>query len=79
VALGLLSLALVASAPRRVPAADEKGSPRPLRALMIAGGCCHDYGRQKLILSEGISARARVEWTLVHEATEKKNHRVSVY
>jgi type 1 glutamine amidotransferase len=78
-ALGLLALTVVATAPRRAPAADEKGSSRPLRGLLIAGGCCHDYARQKLILSDGISARARVEWTLAHEATEKKDHRVSVY
>ena len=40
---------------------------RPLRALMITGGCCHDYSNQKRILSEGISARAPVEWTIVHD------------
>jgi type 1 glutamine amidotransferase len=80
VALGTLTLALVGSASRPAPAADEsKGSSKPLRALLIAGGCCHDYARQKMILSENISARARVEWTLVHEDTEAKNHRVSVY
>jgi len=40
---------------------------KPLRALMITGGCCHDYTNQKRILSEGISARTPVEWTIVHD------------
>ena len=50
---------------------------------MICGGCCHDYESQKKILSEGITERANVEWTIVHEdAPEKKNertHKVSIY
>jgi hypothetical protein len=40
---------------------------KPLKVLMVCGGCCHDYENQKLILSEGISARANVEFTIVHE------------
>ena len=40
---------------------------KPLKALMITGGCCHDYTNQKRILSEGISARTPVEWTIVHD------------
>jgi hypothetical protein len=32
--------------------------------MLITGGCCHDYERQKVILSKEISARARVEWTI---------------
>ncbi len=55
----------------------------PIRALLVCGGCCHDYASQKKILSEGISARANVEWTIVHEeAPDKANerkHRVSIY
>ncbi len=40
---------------------------KPLHALIIAGGCCHDYEHQPKILSEGIQARANVQvdvlWT----------------
>ena len=49
--------------------------PRPLKALLIAGGCCHDYARQQEILSKGIQARANVEvdvvWTDDHSTTPK--------
>ena len=50
----------------------------PLRALMVCGGCCHDYEAQKKILSEGISARANVTWTIVHEGTER-THYIGIY
>ena len=57
--------------------------PKPIRALMVCGGCCHDYEKQKVILSEGISKRAAVEWTIVHESAPKgqdeRKHRVSIY
>ena len=51
----------------------------PLKALMITGGCCHDYENQKGILSKGISARANVKFTVLHEGGSKRDHRVSVY
>ena len=39
----------------------------PLKALLIAGGCCHDYAVQHKLLFEGIQARAHVQvdvwWT----------------
>ncbi|MEO6183277.1 MAG: ThuA domain-containing protein [Verrucomicrobiota bacterium] len=52
----------------------------PLRALLITGGCCHDYPAQKKTLSEGISARANVTWTIVHEGDSAgREHKMSVY
>ena len=58
-------------------------APKPLRALLICGGCCHDYAGQKKVLSEGITARANVEWTIVQEDApaggDAKDHRISIY
>ncbi len=34
---------------------------KPLRALLVCGGCCHDYARQSIILRDGIQARANVQ------------------
>jgi len=34
--------------------------PKPLRLLLVAGGCCHDYAKQKDILKSGLEARANV-------------------
>ncbi|HTH49102.1 MAG TPA: ThuA domain-containing protein [Candidatus Limnocylindria bacterium] len=33
---------------------------KPLRVLLLAGGCCHDYEHQKDILKAGLEARANV-------------------
>jgi type 1 glutamine amidotransferase len=51
----------------------------PLKALMITGGCCHDYENQKRILSIGISSRAHVEWTIIHEGGADRNHKIERY
>ena len=72
----LLLLSALWLAPVTAGAAEAK----PLRALMITGGCCHDYTAQKKILSEGISARANVTWTIMHEGDEdKKMHKFAIY
>ncbi|MBL9139097.1 MAG: ThuA domain-containing protein [Verrucomicrobiales bacterium] len=58
----------------------DGGGVRPIRALMISGGCCHDYEGQDRILSEGISKRARVDWTIVRDAGQTgTKHKVSAY
>ena len=57
--LGLATLGSLAS----LPAAD---AVKPLKVLLVLGGCCHDYGTQKMLLAEGISARANVEFTVEH-------------
>src|SRR3954467_6230382 len=53
-------------------------SAKPWRALMGCGGCCHDYEHQKHILADGISERANVEFTVVHEGSGRTN-RISIY
>jgi type 1 glutamine amidotransferase len=52
---------------------------KPIKALLITGGCCHDYEKQKDILTQGISARANVDWTIVHEGGKGTKHQVSIY
>jgi hypothetical protein len=54
-ALLALTLAFAALSPLR--AAD---APKPLKILLITGGCCHDYAKQKEILKAGLEARANV-------------------
>ena len=40
---------------------------KPLKALLIAGGCCHDYAKQHEVIAKGIQSRANVQvdviWT----------------
>jgi type 1 glutamine amidotransferase len=51
---------------------------QPIRALMVCGGCCHDFTNQKKIISEGVSNRANVVFTIVQEGNDRTN-RVSIY
>lgn len=60
--LSLVSLLALALAGGLAEAAESP--TRPLRALLITGGCCHDYPGQTDLLTAGISARANVEWTV---------------
>ena len=55
--LSFCALALIARAAE---------SPKPLRALLITGGCCHDYAKQKDILKNGIESRAYVVVDQIH-------------
>jgi hypothetical protein len=41
-------------------------APKPLRILLITGGCCHDYATQKNILKKGLEERANVVVDQVH-------------
>ena len=57
--------------------AQEK--PKPLKGLLITGGCCHDYANQKRIITEGVSQRVNIEWDVIHEGGTGRDHKVSVY
>jgi hypothetical protein len=46
---------------------------KPLRVLLITGGCCHDYARQKDILKKGIEERANVMIDQIH-TDDKSTH-----
>ena len=52
---------------------------RPIRALLVCGGCCHDYTRQKQIISKGVSARANVVWTLVQQGGTATDSYIPLY
>jgi type 1 glutamine amidotransferase len=56
---GLASLLIQPAATAADDAAAKK--IKPLKALLVIGGCCHDYEKQKDILKSGIEARAHVE------------------
>ena len=59
---------------------DKKAEkPVPIRALLITGGCCHDYDTQKGILMAGIAERANVTFDLVYEQFPGKEHEIGIY
>ncbi|MFZ9437090.1 MAG: ThuA domain-containing protein [Opitutales bacterium] len=61
----LLALALLAGVSSPL-VAEQK----PLRVLVVAGGCCHDYANQKEILKKGIEARVNATVEVAYDATK---------
>ena len=65
----------VLAGPRVIP--DEPA--RPIRALLVAGGCCHDYEKQKDILTRGLSHRANIQWTIAYDSNGTTYHKNPIY
>jgi hypothetical protein len=61
-----------------VPTASAEAKP-PLRALLILGGCCHDYAAQKDILEAGIEDRANVEVDVLYSEDTSTAPSISIY
>lgn len=74
-----LSGAVLVSSHTAVAQASAAGEVKPLKVLLVIGGCCHDYARQKEILKQGISARTPAEFTIEHEGDGKTDHKHSIY
>jgi len=52
---------------------------KPIKALLVLGGCCHDYAKQKDIITKGISARANVQWAIAYDPDKGTKHLNPVY
>lgn len=45
---------------------SESGEKQAVKVLLISGGCCHDYGNQKQIISDGLSnSVGGIDWTIL--------------
>jgi type 1 glutamine amidotransferase len=58
---------------------SAQDAPKPIRALLVIGGCCHDYGKQKDIITKGISARANVQWVISYDPDTGTKHMNPIY
>jgi type 1 glutamine amidotransferase len=75
-ALAVLAAALTALTG---PATARDDADKPVRALLVIGGCCHDYAKQKDILTKGVSARANVQWAIAYDPDTTTKHKNPVY
>ena len=61
-------------------AADKKKPlPKPLRALLISGGCCHDYAKQKDILQQGLERRINIKIDHVHSPDKSTKPPLAIF
>lgn len=77
--LALPALALVPLLAVARPAAPAAADAPPVRALLVIGGCCHDYKKQQELLTKGVSARANVSWAVSYDPDTGTKHLNPVY
>lgn len=53
--------------------------PRPLKALLVTGGCCHDYPAQKEILKKGLEQRAYIDVEVVYQGGTATDSKIELY
>ncbi|MEM7144538.1 MAG: ThuA domain-containing protein [Verrucomicrobiota bacterium] len=60
---------------------ENPASSTKLKALLITGGCCHDYPNQKIIIPAGISERTNldIDWTVIHEGGTTTDTKIPFY
>ena len=51
----------------------------PIKALLITGGCCHNYLFQSLALTTGTEKQADIEWTVVNEGGKGTRAQIDLY
>jgi type 1 glutamine amidotransferase len=78
--LAVIALAAVAAglgSARTAAAPAEEANP--VRALLVIGGCCHDYKKQKDLVTKGLSRRANVQWAIAYDPDTTTKHLNPVY
>ena len=75
----LVSLAVLGGVLAFSPGLFAQESIKPLKALLIAGGCCHDYEHQKDILKQGIEARANVTVDIIYVPDDSTHPDLPIY
>jgi len=59
--------------------ANTAETPKPLRALLITGGCCHNYALQSRELTNAVAKLTAVEWTVVNEGGRGTKAQIPLY
>ena len=62
-----------------IPLSANAAPARPLRALMVAGGCCHDYATQTKLLKEGIEERINASVEVIYNPDTSTEARFDIY
>jgi len=75
----LLALSAVIFSADMQPADAQETAVKPIKALLVLGGCCHDYKTQQESLSKGLAQRARVEVSIAYDPDTTNTHLNPVY
>ena len=67
-----------AQAPRQERGGGQPDQPR-IRALLVSGGCCHDYMLQDKILVDAVDKVLPVDWTIALQGGRGTRARIPLY
>jgi putative heme-binding domain-containing protein len=61
--------------------ARQTENKKSIKAMLVTGGCCHDYEKQKKIITEGIQGRCKIkiDWTIVHQGGTTTDTKIPLY
>jgi type 1 glutamine amidotransferase len=74
----VLTSVVAAGEPPQQPSAPAATQPR-INALLISGGCCHDYPLQDKLLVDTINKSLPVDWTIVVQGGRGTRGSMPVY
>ena len=57
----------------------QTASSKPIRALLITGGCCHNYAFQAAQLTNAVSTHAQILWRVVNEGGNGTKAQLPLY
>ena len=62
-------------------AKPKKAQGPVIKALLITGGCCHDYNEQREVIPMSIDlhSKQKVEWTILHQRTSNGSFEMDFY
>ncbi len=75
----LLPLILLTGLTLLAPVSRAADAPKPLKIMLLTGGCCHDYKKQKDILKAGLEARAHCVVEQIHVDDGSTKPRLPIY
>ncbi len=52
---------------------------KPLKALLVTGGCCHDYEFQSTALTASTEAAMPIQWTVVNDGGKGTKAKIKLY
>ena len=58
---------------------DVKNPKKPLRILLITGGCCHNYTFQTQALKDAVAQLKQADWTVVNEGGNGTQAMIPLY
>ena len=59
--------------------AGAQANDNAIQALLITGGCCHNYPFQSEALTTGVSKMALVQWTVVNDGGNGTSAQIDLY